>query len=217
MSPAKRRTPLSRERIVAAAVAIADANGATGVTMRAVAARLGVEAMSLYNHVAGRDGILDGMVDAIFAEIELPAPGDPWRPAMRARARSAREALKGHRWAVGLMDSRANPGPATLTHHDAVLGNLRANGFSVVMAAHAVSLIDSYVYGFVLQEVSLPFDNESQLHDVAEGILAEGVAERFPYLAEIAMTHAMQPGYEYGDEFTFGLALILDALEPDES
>lgn len=211
-----RRTPLSRDRVVAGAMALADEKGRAGVTMRAVAARLGVEAMSLYNHVAGRDDILTGMVDAVFGEIVLPAPGEHWRDAMRARALSAREVLRRHPWAVGLMDSRTRPGPATLRHHDAVIGALRAGGFSVPMAAHAFSLIDSYLYGFVLQELSLPFTNAAELDQVAGDILRDLPADAYPHFTELAVEHALRPGYDYADEFGFGLNLILDALHPDE-
>ncbi|GAB2756823.1 TetR/AcrR family transcriptional regulator [Amycolatopsis magusensis] len=212
-----RRAPLSRDRVVGAAMALADEKGEAGVTMRAVAARLGVEAMSLYNHVAGRDDLLDGMVDAVFGEIELPDPAAGWKESMRDRAASSRAALRRHRWAVGLMDSRKQPGPATLRHHDAVLGALRGGGFSVVMAAHAFSVIDSYLYGFVLQELSLPFSDSSELDEVAAGIVEVAPVGDYPHLMELMTEHALKPGYDYGDEFDFGLALILDALEPDEA
>lgn len=211
-----RRTPLSRERVVEAAVSLADEKGAAGLSMRAIAGRLGVEAMSLYNHVAGREDILDGMVDAVFGEIGLPDPAADWKEAMRDRAASARAALRRHPWAVGLMDSRSKPGPATLRHHDAVLGALRAAGFSPAMAVHAFSLTDSYLYGFVIQELSLPFTGPAEIEEVA-GDIVRGMPEgAYPYLAEAA-EHALGPGYDYADEFAFGLTLILDALRPDEA
>ncbi|WP_053205014.1 TetR/AcrR family transcriptional regulator [Jiangella muralis] len=210
------RAPLTRDRIVAAAVTLADEKGRAGASMRAIAGRLGVEAMSLYNHVAGRDDLLDGMVDAVFAEISLPPDGADWRPAMRDRAASARAALTRHPWAVGLMDSRARPGPATLRHHDAVLGALRAAGFSVELAAHAVSVIDSYLYGFVLQELSLPFAGPGDVDEVAGGILAGLPGGAYPHLTELMTTRVLHTGYDYGTEFAFGLALILDGLRPDE-
>ncbi|HEY1174661.1 MAG TPA: TetR/AcrR family transcriptional regulator [Phytomonospora sp.] len=217
MAERTRRTPLSRERIVAAAVALADEKGEPGVTMRALAGRLGVEAMSLYNHVAGRDDMLDGMVDTVFAEIELPRAGAGWRTAMRDRTASAREALKRHPWAVGLMDSRRGPGPATLRHHDTVLGVLRADGFSVAMAAHAFSLIDSYLYGFVLQELSLPFSGPGDLDEAAGDLVRQMPEGAYPHLAEMAVRHVLADGYDYGEEFDFGLDLILGALAPDET
>ncbi len=211
-----KRAPLSKERVVAAALALADEKGEAGVTMRAIAARLGVEAMSLYNHVADREAILDGLVDAVFGEIELPLSTVGWKESMRNRAASVRTVLRRHPWALGLMDSRSQPGPATLRHHDAVLGVLRAGGFSIVMAAHAFSVIDSYLYGFVLQEQSLPFEDSAELDEVATGILRANPTDAYPHLTELMMQHALQPGYRHADEFEFGLTLILDALRPDE-
>ncbi|WP_206306816.1 TetR/AcrR family transcriptional regulator [Streptomyces sp. F001] len=214
---ASARTPLSRERVIRTAVAVADEKGSAALTMRAIAEPLGVEAMSLYHHVAGREDILDGMVDAVFGEIDLPPRDTDWKSAMRHRALSARAALRRHPWAIGLMDSRSQPGPATLRHHDAVIGALRAGGFSVPMTAHAVSLIDSYLYGFVLQELSLPFKGATELDEVAGAILREMPADAYPHLTELATEHVLKPGYDYADEFTFGLTLILDALHPDET
>ncbi|WAZ26036.1 TetR/AcrR family transcriptional regulator [Streptomyces cinnabarinus] len=212
-----RRVPLSRERVIRTAVAVADEKGSAALTMRAVAEPLGVEAMSLYHHVKGREDILDGMVDAVFGEIELPPHDTDWKSAMRRRGESARAALRRHPWAIGLMDSRSRPGPATLRHHDAVIGALRAGGFSVPMTAHAVSLIDSYLYGFVLQELSLPFKGAAELDEVAGAILRDMPADAYPHLAELATEHVMRPGYDYGDEFDYGLGLVLDALHPDET
>lgn len=182
--------------------------------MRRVAQELGVEAMSLYHHVPNKDAILDGVVDVVFAAIDLPpADRDDWREAIRARARSARAVLSQHRWALGLLDSRRAPGPATLRHHDAVLGILRRAGFSLPMTAHAVSLIDSYVSGYVLQEASLPFETAEDLQDVASDILAVLPADELPHLAEMIVDHAVQPGYDHTTEFDYGLDLILDALD----
>ncbi|MFJ8190009.1 TetR/AcrR family transcriptional regulator [Streptomyces sp. NPDC096094] len=214
---ASARTPLSRERVIRTAVAVADEKGVAALTMRAIAEPLGVEAMSLYHHVAGREDILDGMVDAVFGEIDLPPRDTDWKGAMRRRAVSARAVLRRHPWAIGLMDSRSRPGPATLRHHDAVIGALRAGGFSVPMAAHTVSLIDSYLYGFVLQEVSLPFTGTAELHEVAGTILREMPADAYPHLTELATEYTLKPGYDYADEFAFGITLILDALHPDET
>ena len=207
------RTRLSRDRVLAAAVAFADERGIESLTMRKLGEALGVEAMSLYNHVANKDELLDGMVDIVFSEVGLP-PGDvDWKTAMRRRAVSARQALSHHRWAIGLMESRTSPGPATLRHHDAVIGCLRGAGFSVPMAAHAFSLLDSYVYGFALQEATLPFDTAEQTAEVAEMILSGLQPDQYPHLTELAVEHVLKPGYEYGNEFEFGLDLILDGLE----
>ncbi len=179
----------------------------------ALAEELGVEAMSLYNHVANKDDLLDGMVDVVFGEIDLPSAGGDWKSAMRHRATSAREVLRRHRWAIGLMESRASPGPATLRHHDAVLGCLRSAGFSIEMTAHAYSALDSYIYGFALQEATLPFETAEETAQLAQEIMEQFAAGDYPHLTELAVEHVLQPGYDYGDEYRFGLELILDGLE----
>ncbi len=180
--------------------------------MRRVAQELGVEAMSLYHHVPNKEAILDGVVDAVFAAIDLPSTDLRWRDALRQRAFSARAVLSRHRWALGLMDSRRNPGPATLRHHDAVLGVLRTGGFSLPIAAHAVSLIDSYIGGYVLQESSLPASSPAELEQVAGDILAH-LPPDLPHLRELITDHALRPDYDPSTEFDYGLDLILDALE----
>lgn len=207
------RTRLNRDRVVRAAVELADVDGFESLTMRKLGLALGVEAMSLYNHVAGKDDLLDGMIDTVFGEIELPVVGSAWRPAMRARGVSAREVLSRHRWASGRMESRTTPGPATLRHHDAAIGTLRAGGFPVPLAAHAISVLDSYSYGFALQEATLPFENAEQTADLAQAIIARFTSGQYPHLTELTVEHVLQPGYEFGDEFEFGLDLILDGLE----
>lgn len=181
--------------------------------MRKLGVELGVEAMSLYNHVANKDDLLDGMIDGVFGEIDLPSDGTDWRTAMRQRAISARKVMSRHPWATGLMESRTTPGPATLRHHDAVIGTLRRAGFSIEMAAHAFSVLDSYIYGFALQETSLPFDTAEETAQVAQMILARLSSDEYPHLTEMTVEHVLQPGYDYGNEFEFGLDLILDGLE----
>jgi AcrR family transcriptional regulator len=207
------RAPLSRERVLRAATALADAGGIESLTMRRLGEQLGVEAMSLYKHVANKDDLLDGMIDAVFGEVQLPSAGGDWRTGMRERAISMRHVLRCHRWAIGLMESRTTPGPATLRHHDSVIGALRVGGFSVPLAAHAYSALDSYIYGFALQENGLPFDTAEQSADMAQMFLAQVPADVYPHLAELTRDHVMRPGYDYGDEFEFGLGLILDGLE----
>ena len=209
----QQRQPLSRERVIREGVALADENGIATLTMRRLADRLQVEPMSLYHHVANKDEILDGMVDLVFREIELPQASAGWKTAMRDRARSARDALRRHPWAIGRMESRANPGPATLRHHDAVIGCLRAGGFSIALTAHAFSAIDSYLYGFAMQELNLPFHTPEEAATMAVTFLEQFPVTEFPHLAELTTGHVMLPGYDYGDEFEFGLALILDGLE----
>lgn len=211
--PEVARRRLTRERIIRAAVSLADDDGLAAVTMRNVGAALGVEAMSLYNHVGNKDDLLAGMVDDVFREIELPPEGTDWKAAMRDRAWSAREALSRHRWAIGLLESRENPGAATLRHHDAVLGLLRAAGFSTVMTGHAYALLDSYIYGFALQESSLPFDDSEGAAQVATAIMESFPADEYPHLASFAVEHVLQPGYDFRNEFEFGLEVILDGLE----
>ena len=211
--PTKKRPPVSRASVLAAAIELADAEGVEALTMRKLADRIGVEAMSIYYHLPNKDAILTGLVDIVFAEIDLPDKADGWRTAMHSRALSAREVLVRHSWAVGLMDSRRDPGHATLRHHDAVIGALRVGGFSIAGAAHAFSALDSYVYGFVLQQVSLPFSTPEELTEVAESIVHDMTADEFPHLTEIAVGHAMLPGYSYANEFEIGLDLILDSLE----
>jgi AcrR family transcriptional regulator len=210
---AEPRIPLSRQRVLRAAVALADRGGVGSLSMRKLAQELGVEAMSLYHHVANKDDILDGIVDVVFSEIDLPSGDADWRAAMRQRAVSARQALRRHPWATALMESRSTPGPANLRHHDAVLGILRNAGFSVELAAHAYSLLDAYIYGFALQETSLPFSTPEETSEVAQTIMAEFPAEELPHLTEIAVEHVLQPGYDYGNEYAFGLDLILDGLD----
>jgi len=210
---AARRAPLSRDQVLRAAVALADEGGIGALSMRKLGQVLGVEAMSLYNHVAGKSDLLDGMIDVVFGEIGLPAGDVGWKLAMRQRAISAREVLGRHRWAIGLMESRRSPGPATLRHHDAVLGCLRGAGFPVELTAHAYSLLDSYIYGFALQEASLPFGTAEETAQVTQEIAGQKPAGEYPHLAELAVRHVLQPGYRYGEEFEIGLDLILDALE----
>jgi AcrR family transcriptional regulator len=207
------RVPLSRQRALTTAVALADAEGIDSLTMRRLAQVLGIEAMSLYHHVANKDDILDGMVDMVFSEIDLPSEGTDWKTAMRQRARSARAAMTRHPWAIGIMESRSSPGPATLRHHDAVIGSCRRAGFSVAMAAHAFSLLDSYIYGFVLQEVNLPFDDTDNLEVVVDSMMLPFSADEYPHLVELTTQHILQPGYSYANEFEYGLGLILDSLQ----
>jgi AcrR family transcriptional regulator len=212
-APASNGRPrLSRDRVLKGAVAVADAGGIAALTIRSLAAHLGVKPMSVYHHVANKEEILDGIVDLVFAEIDLPALRGDWHAEMRKRASSARVALRRHPWAIGLLESRTNPGPATLKHHDAVIGTLRNAGFSVVMTAHAYALIDAYVYGFALSEASLPINGTDTMPEVAEQIMEQFSADEYPHLLEFSVEHVMKPGYDYGEEFEFGLGVVLDGL-----
>lgn len=205
------RQPLSRERILDGAIRVADERGIEALTIRSLAAELGVKPMALYHHVAGKDEILDGIVDRVFADIDLPSRTADWRTATAERARSQRAVLRRHPWATPLLDSRAAPGPAILEHHDAVLGLLRDAGFPLALAAHAYSVLDSYVYGFVLTETALPFDADTAV-ETAEAMMAAFPSDAYPNLAAFMVEHVRE-GYDYADEFEFGLDLILEALE----
>jgi AcrR family transcriptional regulator len=207
------RPRLNRQLILQTALELANRDGIDALTMRKLAQELAVEAMSLYHHVANKDELQDGMIDLVFAQIELPSRDKHWKVALRARSVSTHQALIRHPWAIGLMESGTRPGQANLRHHNAVLGCLRENGFSLAATAHAYSLLDSYIYGFALQEINLPFKNSEDAVDVAAIMMAQMVPDEYPYLTEIAVDHVLQPGYTYANEFEIGLGLILDALE----
>ncbi len=214
------RAPLDRERVLETAVSLARREGIEALSMRNLAQELGVGAMTLYHYVPNKERLLDGMVDIVFGEIELPPAGSDWRTAMRRRALSTREALNRHRWAVGSMESRAVPGPASLRLHDAVLRCLREGGFPVELAVQAYSVLDAYIYGFALQEKSVPFETAEESAAVAKeqvrhftAAAGEQFAEEFPYLAEVVGGYVAEVGYDFAHAFQYGLDLILDALE----
>jgi AcrR family transcriptional regulator len=208
------RKPLSSARVLQAAVALADEAGLEAFSMRGLAQELGVVPMALYKHVANKEELLDGMVDIVFSEIELPCevPDLDWRSAMRDRAISTRAALKRHSWAIGMMESR-RPGLANLRNHNAVMGCLREAGFSFGMAIHAYSLQDAYIYGFALQERDMGFETPRSAGEAAQRRAETiGALERYPYLVEIA-TNLSESGYDNAVEFAWGLDLILDGLD----
>ena len=206
------RPRLSRERVLQGAVAVADAGGIASLTIRSLATELGVKPMSVYHHVANKEEILDGIVDLVFSEIELPTIGGDWHEEMRRRAASAREAMRRHPWAIGLVETRTSPGWATLKHHNAVIGTLREAGFSLQMTAHAFAMIDAYVYGFALSEATLPINGPDTVSEVAEQMMSFFTAGDYPHLLEFTLEHVMKPGYDYGAEFEFGLEVVLDGL-----
>jgi AcrR family transcriptional regulator len=211
----RRRAPLTRERVLRAAIALADQGGSESLTMRRLANELGVEAMSLYNHVASKDDLLDGMVDLVFAEIEPPSTEGDWKTAMRNRAISTRAALGRHRWAIGLMEGRSDHGPANLSLHNAVLGCLRAAGFSLEMTVHAYSVQDSYIYGFALQERDMSPESAEDFAAVAQQQMVDyqAVLADYPHLVEVVGGYVAETGYDYTTEFLFGLDLILESLD----
>lgn len=206
------RVLLTRERVLDVAITLADQGGTESLSMRKLGQQLGVAPMALYYHFANKAELVDGLVDRVFSEVELPPGGGSWKPEMRRRALSLRDVLLRHRWAIGLMESRRNPGSASLRHHDAVLGSLRAGGFDIHEAAHAYSVLDSYLYGFALTKLNLPFQTSEEVANVAKGMLQPNTVDEYPNLVAM-IEHALTPGYDYGDEFEFGLDLILDGLE----
>ena len=198
-----------------AAVALAVRDGIESLTMRKLADELGAGAMSLYHYVPNKDQLLDGMVDIVFSEIELPSTDDDWKTAMRKRALSTREALGRHRWAIGLMEGRTSHGPANLSLHNAVLGCLRAAGFSLEMTVHAYSVQDAYIYGFALQESDMSSENADDFAAEAQRQMVEyqAVLAEDPHLVEVVGGYVAKSGYDYATEFLFGLDLILDGLD----
>lgn len=203
--------PLSRERIVATAVALADAGGFQSLSMRNIAEDLGAGTMALYRHVANKEDLLDDMVDVVFAEMYPPAIGGKWKRELRERGISARTALRRHPWAVGLMENRMHPGPASANHHNATMGCLREGGFPFRGAVHAYNLLDAYTYGFALQEQTIPFETPEESADMASTTVGER-GDEYPYLAEVVIELGKR-GYDYTEEFEFGLEFILDGLE----
>jgi AcrR family transcriptional regulator len=203
--------PLSRERVLHAALRLADAEGFEALSMRKLAQALGVQAMSLYNHVANKDDMLDGIVDIAVGEIEVPSLETDWKTAMRRRAISAHAVLLRHPWVTMPLVSRVNVGPSMLRYVDATLGCLREGGFSFEMADHAWNAIDSHIYGFTLQELNFPFE-AAEYSEAAKNGLSLIPADKYPYLNRL--THYVVEGrYDGLHNFEFGLELILDGLE----
>lgn len=207
------RPGLSRQRVVHAAIQHADSAGLDALTMRQVAGALRVAPMALYRHISNREDLIDAMIDVLFSEIALPLGGTDWKTAMRDRALSLRDVLGRHRWAIGLMESRTRPGPANLRHHDAVIGKLRSAGFDIAMVAHAYSVLDGYIYGYALTKMNMPFQTSDEMAEMAQDMFEPFPANDYPNLAEFVTDHVMKPGYDYGEEFEYGLDLILSGLE----
>jgi AcrR family transcriptional regulator len=206
---------LNRDRVLRTAVNYADRHGIEALSMRRLADELGAGAMSLYHYVPNKEDLIDGMVELVFTEIEPPSYDAEWREAMRRRAHSTREVLNRHRWAVGLMEGRMNPGPAGIALREAILGCLRRAGFSVEMTIQAYSAQDAYIYGFALQERSLPFESAEESTETAAATMqgVADIAEHYPYLAEVVVGHVATVGYSFEESFEYGLELILDGLE----
>ena len=207
------RPQMTPHLVLTGAVELADEIGIEAFTMRKLAAALGVKPMTIYHHVENKESIIDGMVDMVFSEIAPPPVDEDWRTAIRIRCISAREVLNRHPWAPPLMESRTSPGPETLAHHDAVLGCLRRGGLSLEMTAHAYAIVDSYLYGFALQEAHLPHGGGEEMGELAEVMVDAFPVDAYPHLVELATQHVLQPGYSFGNSFEFGLDLILDGLD----
>ncbi len=223
------RVKLNRQRVLAAALVLVDRSGLDALTMRRLGQELGVKAMSLYKHVADKGEILDGLIDLIASELEVPAPGPDWQGSMRLRAASTRSVLRAHPWAIGLVEARGSSGPATPRYIDATIGALRAGGFSLRAAAHAFWVLDSFVYGHVIQELNISSDGQSErrpnaqpaealtasaANDATEAPTAQATATDYPHLTELAALVAEDAAapFDLDSEFEFGLTLILEAL-----
>ncbi len=195
------------------AIRLADEIGIAALTIRKLAEAIDVKPMTIYHHLPNKEAIIDGMVDRVFSEIELPPTHVDWRSAMLVRSRSMRQVLARHRWASPLMETRTSPGLATLRHHDAVLGCFRQAGFSLERTGHAHAVIDAFLYGFALQESTLPATAGDEMTDLVGTVATPIPFDDFPNLAEFTVERVLQPGYDFGDEFEIGLDLILSGLE----
>jgi len=207
------RTPLSKERVLRAAVALADRDGLEALSMRKLAQELGVEAMSLYNHVRNKEDVLDGAVDVVVGEIEVPPRSSEWKASLRQTVLSARAVLLRHPWAPRVIESRKNPSPATFQYFESVIAILRAGGFSVDLTHHALHVLGSRVLGFT-QELFNDSDELASGPDAAA--MYAQMADKFPYMIEMAMAVSHEGGLGGCDddvEFAFALELILDGLE----
>lgn len=211
---AKRRSSrLTADQVIEGAVALADQIGIEAFTIRKLADAIDAKPMTIYHHVPNKEAIIDGMVDAVFGEIELPPVELDWRTAITIRCNSMRAVLAKHTWASPLMETRTSPGMATLLHHNAVIGCFRTAGFSLPLTGHAYAVVDSFIYGFALQEATMAATGGEEMTELATTITEQMPTDLLPHLAEMATELVMQPGYDYGKEFDFGLDLILDGLE----
>jgi AcrR family transcriptional regulator len=207
------RIPLSRERILRAAIELADQGGIEALSMRKLGQELGVEAMSLYNHVANKDDLLDGIVEAVTAEIDLPPEGTDWKAAIRHTAIASHEVFLRHRWACNLMMHRPKASTVRMQWMEAVLRTLREAGFSADMTHHAYHALDSHITGFTLWQVNMPFETKAELVDMAQDFMRQIPVDEYPYVIEHAEQHLAPSSPDGATEFEFGLDLILDGLE----
>ncbi len=208
--PARKLTP---QAVVTTALALADRHGLEALTMRGLAKELGVEAMSLYHHFAGKDALLDAMVDRVYAAILLPEASGQWRAELRRRSVSVRQVLHAHPWALPLMESRRAPGPANLAYHEANIACLRAAGFTPEQVAHAYAIVDAFVYGFVLQEATLPFESGDEAAAMIEQDAFGEALASYPNMVWFTQEVILGPGYSFTREFEPGLDLVLEGIQ----
>ena len=206
----KTRTPLNKQRVLRAAVELADAHGVDAVSMRRLAQELGVEAMSLYNHVKNKDEILDGLVETVAQEIEPPPDGADWKAALRHILVSAHETLLRHRWAQSLWMARGMPGPARLAYAESILRTLREAGFSKDVTYHAFHLLEALVLGVTTQHMSVP-EKVEEFRDVAQRFIERLPKDDVPYLIEHAEQHFASDSPTGG--YAWAIDLIIDGLE----
>lgn len=204
---------IKKEKVISVALQIANKDGISSLSMRKIAGKLKIEAMSLYHHFKNKDEILNALVDHVFSLISWTPDKSDWKKSVRERCVSFRKVLNKNPWAVGLMESRRNPGLETLKHHDQMLGLFRQSGFSRELTAHAYVLLDSYLYGFAVQEHSLPVSDSTDVAEVADSIFSQISPEMFPHFVEMTMNYYMKPGYSFAVEFDYGLDLILNGID----
>lgn len=204
---------LTVNTILQEAFALANSDGIKSLSMRKLAAKLNVEAMSLYYYFKNKDQLLDAMVDEVFARISWQPDGENWQSDITQRANELRGLLKYNAWAVSLLDSRTQSGQATLAHHDAVLGVFFTSGFRPKLAAQAYAIIDSYIYGFVIQELQIPATESTGMEKAKENMISANAQTPLPNLTRLMDEYINQPEYDFSDSFDFGLQLILDGLE----
>lgn len=203
---------LTKERVIIAAIKLADAGGIEAMSMRKLGRELGVEAMALYHHFTDKNQLIEGMIDYVHGEIEIPMDAANWRIYMQKRAESALKVLSRHSWAPPFMESGINPGPSTLKDSDSMIKCFRQAGFSIEMTVHAVTVLNIYIYGAAQQYAKLPFKTSTQAAEVSKDIKQQFPVDAYPYLGEMITQHMMKTGYNALDEFDFGLNLILDGI-----
>jgi AcrR family transcriptional regulator len=210
------RRPLDADRIVSAAVAIADREGIESLTIRRLAVELGTKPMTIYHHLSSKEKIVDGMVDQVYSSIHSPSTEGWWRDEIHRRCVSAAAVLADHPWAIPLMESSASPGPANLRHHDAMVACLRHGGFPMTTIIEVYTLLDSYVFGFALQQANLPFGADEELSELAASTMS-ALEDEYPHITELNRFLVGKPGFSFRDTFEIGLGILLDGLEPVRS